>query len=86
MFTVQMGKIQRSVNHLLQVVVREYADEASLAMVRGGPGASSHVEVLRNQHFLQDLLHAAAGWYEEVDEQRIESGILEVAERAHSQD
>lgn len=64
--------------------MREYADESSFAMPRGGPGASSHVEVLQNQHFLQDLLHAAAGWYDEVDEQRIESGILEVADLVHA--
>lgn len=61
--------------------MREYTDESSLAMPRGGPGASAHVEVLRNQHFLKDLLHAAAGWYDEVDEQRIDSGILEVASK-----
>lgn len=68
---------------LLQVVLREYKDNSrvTLADSRGGPGASSHVEVLGNNRFLEDLLFAAAGWHEKIDEDIIDSRILEVAKR-----
>lgn len=67
------------IHWILQVFVREYADASNYAMPRGGPGSSAHVEVLRNQHFISDLLHAAAGRFEEIDENKIDSSILEVS-------
>jgi hypothetical protein len=67
----------------LQVVIREYKDQSKITLTdqRGGPLASSHVEVLGNTQFLEDLLYAAAGWHHKIDEDRITSPIMEISHR-----
>lgn len=67
----------------MQVVLREYEDQSKITMAdpRGGPRASSHVEVLGNTAFLTDLLHAAAGWHDEVDADAVQSQILDIVQQ-----
>eukprot|EP00879_Flechtneria_rotunda_P012648 GHRR01013206.1.p1 GENE.GHRR01013206.1~~GHRR01013206.1.p1 ORF type:complete len:750 (+),score=225.44 GHRR01013206.1:937-3186(+) len=47
----------------LEVITREYPHNPTpvLKDARGGPGASTHVEILGNELMLMDLLHVAAG-------------------------
>lgn len=68
---------------MVQVVLREYKDSSKITMSdpRGGPGASSHVEILGNPDFLTDLLHAAAGWHDEVDSDAVQSRIWDIVQR-----
>eukprot|EP00892_Ulva_mutabilis_P006675 jgi/Ulvmu1/437/UM001_0444.1 len=67
----------------VKVVLREYEDASKITMSdpRGGPLASAHVEVLGNRDFLTDLLHAAAGWHEEVDTDAVQSPIRDITAR-----
>lgn len=70
----------------VQVVLREYEDQSKITMAdpRGGPGASSHVEILGNNAFLTDLLHAAAGWHDEVDTDAVQSPIMDIVQQVDS--
>lgn len=72
----------------MQVVLREYQDKSKITMAdpRGGPGASSHVEVLGNPKFLTDLLHAAAGWHDAVDHDLVQSRIMDIVARVDQAD
>lgn len=64
-----------------RVVVREYENEPVPAWVdpRGGPKASSHVELLGHQGVMEDVLRIATGFEEELVEDRYHSRIREIA-------
>lgn len=64
-----------------RVVVREYANDPVPAWVdpRGGPKASSHVEILGHEGLMEDVLRIATGFEEEEVKDRYHSRIREIA-------
>lgn len=70
------------------MVLREYEDDSKITMSdpRGGPLASSHVEVLGNSRFLTDLLYAAAGWHDKIDDDLVQSKIFDIIKRVDDGD
>jgi hypothetical protein len=67
----------------LQVITRERKDETKISLTdfRGGPKASSHIELLGNRELLEDLLYAAAGQHDRIDQDVFTSNIQEIATR-----
>jgi hypothetical protein len=68
---------------MLQVITRERKDDTKITItdLRGGPKAASHIELLGNRELLVDLLYAAAGWHDEIDEDVFTSNIREIVAR-----
>jgi len=64
-----------------KVVVREYPNEPVPAWqdARGGPKASSHVEILGHEGLMEDVLRIATGFEEEQVTDRYHSRIREIA-------
>jgi hypothetical protein len=64
-----------------KVIVREYPNEPVPAWqdARGGPKASSHVEILGHEGLMEDVLRIATGFEEEQVTDRYHSRIREIA-------